>query len=203
MPGALLSSVTFKSGWLLGKQETNTFIWFSLIRLEIFLVVVLIQSVSSQISSTLICNSLAGSAASSAEAAMLLPPGGPLLHHRGSPWLPRPGVPRGSHAARRSIFQRLWIPSGERRAVRAALTAVPEQFSARVWALAENLACEASDRAHGSAGSSSEEAAHCLLCNFHSLLSALRPPHFFQRLPQHSHPCLRDIVPLPCLQRRA
>jgi len=57
--------VTFKADCLLGKQETDRLVWFSLIRLKIFLVVVPIQSVSSQISSTLIPNSLAGCAASS------------------------------------------------------------------------------------------------------------------------------------------
>lgn len=46
----------------------------------------------------------------------------------------------------RSIFQRLRTPSCECRSVTASLTAVPEQFSARICALAENLAYTASDR---------------------------------------------------------
>lgn len=101
-PATLLSSVTFKADCLLGKQETNRFVWFSLIRLKIFLVVVLIQSVSSQISSTLIPNSLAGCAASSAVAGMLLPPGAREPCSRSEQL--GPGVPPGTHTAQREHF---------------------------------------------------------------------------------------------------
>lgn len=101
-PATLRSSVTFKADCLLGKQETNRFVWFSLIRLKIFLVVVLIQSVSSQISSTLIRNSLAGCAASSAVAGMLLPPAAREPCSRSEQL--GPGVPPGTQLSR-SIFQ--------------------------------------------------------------------------------------------------
>lgn len=72
---------------MLGKQETNRFVWISFTQLEIFFVVVLIQRVSSQISSTLICNSLAGSTASSTVAGMLLSPEALLLCQGESLWL--------------------------------------------------------------------------------------------------------------------
>lgn len=175
--------MTFKTDCLLGKQETNRFVWFSLIRLKIFLVVVLIQSVSSQISSTLIHNSLAGCTASSTVAGMLLPPGAPLLCQSGSLWLLRPAparcAVRVTLSSAGAFFRGCGLPT-----VSAGLWQPPSPPSPsssvptsvrwlRTWPIKHQTGLR------GSAGGSSEAAPHCLFCSFYSLLSALGPSHFF------------------------
>lgn len=191
--------MTFKADCLLGKQETNRFVWFSLIRLEIFLVVVLIQSVSSQISSTLIRNSLAGCTASGAVAGMLLPPGAPRLRQRGPRWL-RPALARRAPRVARAAAGALGRGGGpltERRSAAATVTAVPSSSVPtpvhwlRTWPIKHQTGC------CGSAGGSPEAAPRCLLCNFYALLCSRTVPFLSTICPTTSDPCLLDAVPCP------
>lgn len=138
---------------------------------------VLIQSVSSQISSTLICNSLAGCVASSTVAETLFPPGVPLLHQCGS--LLQPALGRYAMRAaqlHRSVSEATELPC-QRRSVAAALMAILSA-SVPTSALAENLAQKASGFG-SSVGGYSKADPPCLLCSFYLLPSALGPSHSF------------------------
>lgn len=144
---------------------------------------VLIQSVSSQISSTLIHNSLAGCTASSTVAGILLPPGAPLLHQSGSLWLLRPSsvrcAVRVAHILAEAFFRACRSPAvsaglGQPPSPLPPSSSVPASVHClRTWPIKHQTGLRCS------AGGSSEAAPHCRLCNFYSLLPALGLSHFF------------------------